>query len=87
MKESVAHLWDDVNAIDVGLAEVAAEFDGEDALRSVMRGVLEKARDELSIMHERLSGKEAVENTVPGDESMELARTYFNKGIQLYRSI
>ncbi len=83
----MAHLWDDVNAIDVILSEVTAEFDGEDALRSVMRGVLEKARYELSIMHEWLSGKEAVENTVPSEESMDLARTYFNKGVDLYERL
>ena len=87
MKECVAHLWDELNAIDVVLAEVSTEFDGEDALRSVMRGVLEQARRDLSLLHEFLSGKEAVVVTEPSEGALELVRIYFDKGVDLYERL
>jgi len=46
--EAARHsLLDNVNVIDVVLAEVSEQFVGEDTLRSLMRGVLVKARYEL----------------------------------------
>ena len=66
---------------------VAANFDGGDPLRPTMRGVLEKARQKLSVVHEVFSGKEAIEVTVPTEEALELAQTYFDKGLQLMESI
>ena len=87
IRECVAHLWDDLVAIDAVLAEVAVSFNGEDPMRPVMRGVLEKARSKLSVMHEVFSGKEAIEVTVPTEEALELAQTYFDKGLQLMESI
>jgi hypothetical protein len=84
IREGVAHLWDEVNAIDVVLGEVAQQFDGEDPLRPVMRGVLEQARRDLSLLHEFFSGKEAVAVTQPSEEALELVRIYFDKGVELY---
>jgi nitrogenase molybdenum-iron protein alpha/beta subunit len=86
IREGVAHLWDEVNAIDVALGEVAKEFDGEDPLRPVMRGVLENARRDLSLLHEFFSGKEAVAVTQPSDEALQLARI-FDKGVELYEQL
>jgi len=84
IREGVAHLWDEVNAIDVVLGEVAMELEGEDPLRPVMRGVLEQARRDLKLLHEFFSGKEAIEVTQPSEEALELVRVYFDKGVELY---
>ena len=52
-----------------------------------MRGVLEKARRSLSVMHEFFSGKEAVAVTVPSEDTMALAQTYFDNGMRLMEKI
>ena len=80
-KECVAHLWDDLMAIDTVLAEAAAALGGEDPLRPVMRGQLEKARQTLSLLHHFLSGEEALQVRQPSEEALELARVYFDKGM------
>src|SRR6266540_739678 len=77
IREGVAHLWDEVNAIDVVLGEVARDFEGEDPLRPVMRGVLEQARRDLKLLHEFFSGKAAVAVTQPSEQALELVRIYF----------
>jgi len=52
-----------------------------------MRGVLEKARSKLLVMHEFFSGKQAVEVIVPTEDALALAQTYFDKGRQLMEGI
>lgn len=52
-----------------------------------MRGLLEKAHSRLSLLHEFLSGKEAAQVTAPTDEALDLARTCFDKGVDLYECI
>ena len=54
---------------------------GEDPMRPVMRGVLERARRTPWLLHTFLSGEEAVEVTQPSAEALQLARTYFEKGL------
>ncbi len=80
LREFVAHLWDDVMAIDYLLAEVSAEFGGEDPMKPVMRGQLEKARATLELLHEAFSSKDAIEFREPSERAVELTRTYFQKG-------
>lgn len=87
LRECVAHLWDELMALDLVVAGVAEQFDGEDPLRPVMRGVLEKARLKLSTLHEFFSGKDAVEVTEPSEEALELVQTYFESGVRLMERI
>jgi len=79
-RQCVAHLWDDLTAIDTVLADVAVQFGGENPLRPVMRGQLEKARGTLTLLNHLLSGADAVQATEPSQEALELARIYFDKG-------
>ena len=53
----------------------------------MMREVLEKSRHELSLLHEWLSGKQAVAVTDPSEAARELAQTYFDKGRRLMENI
>jgi hypothetical protein len=86
-RECVAHLWDDLMAIDTVIAEVAAQFGGEDPMKSVMRGVLEKARRTLRLLHEFLSGEDAVKVTGPREDALALARVYFDRDVELMEQI
>ena len=69
------------------LDEVAREFGGEDVLRPIMRGILEEMRRVLSNLHEVLNELEPLDLTEPSEEEMALARTYFDKGVQLMSRI
>ncbi len=87
LRDGVAHLWDDLNAIDVVLADVAREFGSEDPLRPIMRDVLDKTRKELSLLHELYSGKEAVEVREPSQDALEVVQAYFAAGKSLMERI
>ena len=87
LREGVAHLWDDLNAIDAVLADVAKEFGGEDPLRPIMRGVLDKTRKELSLLHELYSGKEALAVREPSQDALDVAQAYFAAGKSLMERI
>jgi hypothetical protein len=76
-------LWQELSAIDVIVDEVAQEFEGEDPLLPVMRGVMEKARRDLVLLREAFNQHESVELPEPDDGAMELARTYFDSGYRL----
>ncbi len=80
-------LWEELRAIDIVVDEVAAEFDGEDPLRPIMRGVVETTRKKLSDLHEVLAAVEELELKEPDEEAMDLARTYFENGVRLMGSI
>ena len=80
-------LWQDVRAVEIVLDEVAQEFDGEDPLRPVMRGILDRTRKKLSDLHELLSAIKPFELEEPDEDAMGLARTYFEKGLQLMERI
>ena len=69
----MAHLWDNLMAIDTVISEVAAQFGGEDPMRPVMRGQIEKARRTLTLLHQFLSGEEAILVTEPSEEALDLA--------------
>ena len=75
--------WQEVRAVEILLNDVAQEFDGEDPLRPLMRGILNGARKKLSDLHELLSAIKPFELEEPDDDSMSLARTYFDKGKDL----
>ena len=87
LRDGVAHLWDDLNAIEAVLADVAKEFAGEDPMRPIMRGVLDKTRKELSLLHELYSGKEALAVREPSQNALALAQTYFDAGKSLMERI
>ena len=76
-------LWQQLRSIDVVLHEVAQEFDGEDPLRPVMRGIVEETRRQLTALHAVFTAMEPLELKEPDEESLELARTYFEKGRRL----
>ena len=76
-------LWQELRSVDVVLDQVARELEGEDPMRPVMRSVLEKARERLLRLHELLSAAEPLDLQEPDEESMELARTYFESGRRL----
>ena len=80
-------LWQDVRAVEIVLDEVALEFDGVDPLRPVMRGILNRTKNKLSDLHELLSAINSFELEEPDDDAMGLARTYFEKGLQLMERI
>ncbi len=80
-------LWEELRSIDIVLEEVAKEFDGEDPLRPIMRGVVEKTRKKLTDLHEVLTAAEELELKEPDEEAMDLARTYFENGVRLMGSI
>ncbi len=87
LRDGVAHLWDDLNAIDAVLADVAKEFGGGDPLRPIMRGVLDKTRKELSLLHELYSGKEALDIREPSRDALEVVQAYFDAGKSLMERI
>jgi len=80
-------LWEELRSIDIVLEEVAKEFDGEDPLRPIMRGVVEKTRRRLTDLHEVLSAAGEIELKEPDEEAMDLARTYFENGRRLMDSL
>ena len=80
-------LWQELRAIDIVLQEVADEFDGEDPLRPIMRGIVEKTRGKLTRLHELLAAVRPLELEEPDEEAMELVRTYFEKSWRLMASI
>ena len=80
-------LWEELRAIDIVLEEVAREFDGEDPLRPIMRGVVETTRKKLTDLHEVLSSRDPIELKEPGEEALHLARTYFENGKRLMNSL
>ena len=72
IREDLVELHRRLRAIDVVLDEVAAEFDGEDPLGPVMRGVLEEAR-KMTTLHAVLSAMEPLELKEPDEEALEIA--------------
>jgi hypothetical protein len=66
--------------------ELAPEFDGEDTLRPIMRGIVETTRKKPTDLHEVLSASEELELKEPDEEAMDLARTYFESGKRLMAS-
>jgi hypothetical protein len=76
-------LWEELRSIDIVVDEVAKEFDGEDPLRPVMRGIMEKTRSKLVHLHATLAVIEPLELREPDDETLDLARTYFENGRRL----
>lgn len=80
-------LWQELRAIDLVLDEVAGEFEGEDSLRPVMRGLVEKTRAKLTSLHELLSATKPIELQEPDEEALDLARTYFDRGKQMMASL
>ena len=87
IQSGLISLWQELKAIDVVLEEFAGEFDGEDPLRPVMRKVLEKARYRLTELHAILTVVAPFEPPEPDEESLELARTYFESGRRLMEMI
>ena len=77
LKMTSSQLWEDVRAIDTVVESVAVEFEGEDPLRPIMRGVLETTRQKLMALHEYMSIEEPLELPQPGEEVMELVQIYF----------
>ena len=73
--------------IDAVLEDVASRFDGEDPLRPVMRGVLERARCRLTELHAILIVTEPFELPEPDEESLSLARSYFESGRRLLENL
>ena len=51
----------------------------------MMRGILEQARRDLSLLHESFSGKDAF--TQPNQGALDLVRIYFDKGVSLYEQL
>ena len=47
LREGVPWCWQEVHAVETVLEEVAAEFNGEDPLLPLVRGVLDKTREDL----------------------------------------
>ena len=80
-------LWQELGAIDIVLEEVAREFDGEDPLRPIMRGIVETTRKKLTDLHEVLSAVQPLELSEPGEEALDLVRTYFESGKRLMSSL
>ena len=76
-------LWEELRSIDKVLEEVAQDFDGEDPLRPVMRGIVEKARRKLANLHEVLAASGPLELKEPDEEALGLAWTYFENGRRL----
>lgn len=87
VRGDLAGLWQELKSIDLVLDEVASEFDGEDPMRPVMRGVLEKARYRLTELHAILTVVGPFELPEPDEESLSLARKYFESGRRLMEMI
>jgi hypothetical protein len=87
MRHELLHLWEDVQAIDMVVESVAVEFDREDPLRPIMRGVVEKTRKHLGNLHQLLSLEAPLALTAPDEEALEPVRSYFEKGRQLMGGI
>jgi hypothetical protein len=87
LRNDVVGLWQQVRAIDVVVGEVAAEFDGWDPLRPILRDVVEKTRASLQLLHEFFSLSESTELPEPDDESLELVRAHFENGRRLLSSL
>jgi hypothetical protein len=87
LREELILLGQDLRAIDSVVDSVSMEFDGEDPLRPVMRGIVEKTRSSLTQLHEFLSLREPFDLPEPDDEALELAQTYFENGRRLMQSL
>jgi hypothetical protein len=83
----LASLWQELRSIDVVLDDLAQEFDGEDPLRPIMRGIVEKTRRDLSLLHSAFNEEAPLELPEPDEESMELARKYFDNGYRLMSEV
>ena len=87
LREELVLLWQDLRAIDSVVSGVSLEFDGEDPLRPVMRGIVEKTRGSLTQLHEFLSLRGPFDLPEPDDDALELAETYFENGRRLMQSL
>jgi len=87
LRTGVSQLWEDVRAIDTVVDSVAVEFDGEDPLRPIMRGVLEATRKKLTALHEYLSIEEPLALPEPSEEVMEIVQNYFDNGKRLMEGL
>ena len=87
LRQELILLWQDLRAIDSVVGGVSQEFDGEDPLRPVMRGIVEKTRLSLTQLHEFLSLREPFALPAPDDEALALAQTYFENGRRLMQSL
>ena len=83
LRSGVVSQWQMLRAVDVVLDEVATEFEGEDPLRPVMRGIVEATRRKLKDLHEVLNAAEPLKLEEPDEETLALARTYFENGRRL----
>jgi hypothetical protein len=80
LRELLPGYWQDVRAAEIVADEIAAEF-GEDALKPVLRSVLDRARDSLLELHRQveLLDDEAPELTEPDDEVVRAVRSLVDK--------
>jgi len=83
LRSGVVSQWQMLRAVDIVLDEVATEFEGEDPLRPVMRGIVEATRRKLKDLHEVLNAAEPLKLEEPDEETLALARTYFENGRRL----
>ena len=75
LREGVPWCWQELRAVEMVLAEVAEEFDGEDPLVPAVREVLDKTRQDLVELHPLLSFVDVeVELTEPDEERVEFLR-------------
>jgi len=87
LRRDLLSLWRDLKAIDSVLDEVGREFNGEDTLRPVMRSLVEKTRGRLKDLHELVGAVKPLELQQADEESLDLARAYFENGRRLMASI
>jgi phytoene/squalene synthetase len=87
LREATVALWRELRGIDTLLDEVAAEVDGEDPPRPIMRDVLEQARRDLLHLQEALSDREPLAVPEAGEEDVALAWQYFDNGYRLMASL
>jgi hypothetical protein len=79
----VVGLWRQLAALDVVLAEVAAEFDGEDPLRPALRDCIEETRRHLEEVHHFLAEDKTTALPEPDDADVTWVREHFERGVRL----
>ena len=55
LAEGIAMRWSELGALDVLLAEIAEEVDGEDVLHPEARAVYDQTREQLQALHDSVT--------------------------------
>ena len=80
LTDGIAQRWRELGALEVALAEIADEVDGEDVLHPAARSCLVETREQLHELHDEVTTRGGdCELGDPSDEDVEAVRALIKK--------